>query len=318
LDKFENKVQGEGNMEEKVVSLNENNLQTIRNNLEKDLVKSDMRRKLIGGISEEDVTIYIDSIRHQYQQVENELKNLLKESQLSKEDIKKDYEAYRKRTGEEKTRLQEALEKAVEENVKLQEALKKAEDESSLYSSECRKKDGIIEEINVKCNELEELLLESKKTAEKYCKSIKEMEQQARDEKIKLTHAKGDKMNLNPKVFGFKNEIDAIYKQLSSLNEQVSANENLHKELELERLRAEEGERNMSQFRDWISGLKEKFHKDKIQLDIHFTEMDEKQKAMQSDINSLRENLENFCETTGSEIDNLFTTINISVKGEHC
>ena len=324
-------------MEEKVISLNEGNLHMLRNKVEKKLSHSDMRRKLIGGISEEDVSIYVDSMRQQFRLVEDELRQQFRELQQSKDELRKEYEAYRQRSGEEKAGMQEALENALVE--------------ASRFKDECSEKDGMIQKINerfdsevgrltdagsqleserdelkkqllsyeretkaegtlaLKVKELEEQLLESQKTAEEYQKSMREMERQVSEEHMNLARAQEDKTNLNSRVASFKSEIDAIYKQLGSLNEQVSANESLQQELELERLRAEKAEQDMSQFRELMSGLKDKFHKDQIQLDVQFNEMEEKQKAMQDDINGLRENLEDFCKATGTEIDDLFATL---------
>lgn len=82
-----------------------------------------MRKKLIGGISEEDVSIYIESVRHQFQLIENELNRQIIELQASNEKMRRNFEEYRQKAGEDKINLQEALKNAVAD--------------SSRYKDEC-------------------------------------------------------------------------------------------------------------------------------------------------------------------------------------
>ena len=172
-----------------------------------------------------------------------------------------------------------------------------------LLFSRQKTEDGQL--LSLKVKELEEQLSENKKAAEGYQDIISELEKRVGDEHANFMRAQEDKANLNSRVISFKGEIDTIYKQLSSLNEQVGANENLQQELELERLRAEKAENEMLEFKKMASEMKAKFHGEQTQMDLQFNEMEKKQKAMQLDIIALRENLENFRKTTGAEIDAL-------------
>ena len=89
-------------MEEKVIPLNQSNIHALRSNVEKRLLQSDMRRKIIGGVSEEDVYAYVETIRQQFRLVEEDLKRQVRELQLSKDELQRDYEAYRQRSLEKK------------------------------------------------------------------------------------------------------------------------------------------------------------------------------------------------------------------------
>jgi chromosome segregation ATPase len=370
-------------MEEKADQLNENNFRLIRKNVEKITVQTDMRRKLIGGVSEEDVSKYIESVRQQYHLVEDELKKYIVELQSSKDILQRDFESYRQKSGEQKARLQEALEKAL--------------NDSSGYMNECMEKDEIVNEkderyhsdvnrlisenrqLESKCDELEKKLLsfeqeierlntdtatleetlkksqskveegqrireqveqeleikiaevadcnetknmlaskveelekqlsEERKMVEEYYEEYKVMKHQLKGEQDNIVKSLEENANLNSKVSGFKNGIDAIYNQLNALNEQVCINENIQQQMVLERIRADNAEKDISQFWEWVSGLKDRFHKDHVQLKAQFNEIEEKHKLMQSDINALHTNLENFCVETVTDIGDLCATV---------
>lgn len=117
------------------------------------------------------------------------------------------------------------------------------------------------------------------------------------------------KKSANSKVAGVKNEIDAIYSQLEMLKNEVGVNDSLQQQLETERLRSEKTEKEMSRFREWVSGLKDRFNADKNRLEVQFAEIEEKHKSMQADVKGLRTNLADFCINTGAEIDNLYTAV---------
>lgn len=314
-------------MAERVTSLIDNDLQLIRNSVEKLTIQSDLRRKLIGGISEEDVAKYIDSVRQQFQLNEDELKQNIKVLQSSNDEMRREFDRYSQKFLEEKAKLQEDLEKALAD--------------SSVYKKKCSEMDEIIKEIDArydsevnglvnenqqlesKCDglskqlltfeakveELQEQLQESRKIGEEYSEACKTMEQQLKSEHENNERALEEKANLNSRVVGFKSEIEAIFKQLNTLNEQVIIDDDSKQQLELERLRADKAEKELSQFGECVSGLKDRFHKNQKQLEARFIEIEEMQKVIHTDINGLRTNLDNFCVDIGTEIDNLCSVL---------
>ncbi|HCF48742.1 MAG TPA: hypothetical protein DER60_00575 [Syntrophomonas sp.] len=85
-------------------------------------------------------------------------------------------------------------------------------------------------------------------------------------------------------------------------------NENLQRELDAEKKRAEKAEQDISELLDCVLELKNRLYADQIQLEGHFVELEEKQKAMQSDVDGFRSNLNKFCGDTGAEITDLYET----------
>ncbi|MDH7478387.1 MAG: hypothetical protein QHH02_00055 [Syntrophomonadaceae bacterium] len=107
------------------------------------------------------------------------------------------------------------------------------------------------------------------------------------------------------KFSGFKDEIEAVYKQLENLAEKVKVNTDLQQQLEIERLRAEKAEKNQARLTRWLSELKERFYSDQAELEFKIMEIEEKHKAFQSEINNLLTSLQNFRVSAGTQIDEL-------------
>lgn len=293
-------------MEKKTISLNENNVHVLRNNLEKRLAQSDMRKKLIGGISEEDVSIYVGSIKHQYQLIENELNKQIDELHASKAEMKRDFENFKRISGEDKTRLQESMENAIAD--------------SSKYMDKCNEKDEVInkmnEGFNLQINKLasENLRFENEienlsKQLLSYKKDIEiknRLESKVEELEKQLNESRKSTDN---KASGFKNEIDTIYNQLVSLKTQMDINDNLQQQLENEHIRSDNAEMEISRLKEWVSGLKNKFKSEKNRLEAQSVKIEDKYNAIQSDFKCMRTVFEDFCMNTDMEIDNLFVAL---------
>lgn len=211
-------------MAEKTISLDENNLNILRDNLEKRLIQSDLRKKFLGGISEEDVTVYVESVKHQFQLIESALNKQIIELQVSNEVMRRDFEEYRQRAGEDKIKLQEALKNAVANSLQ--------------HKEEFSEKDEIINKMNESFN------LEIYKLTQENLRLEKQLMESKNSE--------------NSKVAGVKSGIDAIYSQLDILKNQVGVNDSLQQQLEAERLRSEKTEKEMYRLREWVAELKER------------------------------------------------------------
>ncbi len=471
-------------MDDGLAPQNEDKLRALRNNLEKISLQSDFRKKVIGGLSEEDVIKYIDGLRQQSQMVENELSHYIEELESATEKLRKEYEEFRQESREEKDRLQELadrnaadsarfiqeyqdqavlynseIDKMTDENYQLMnerndlaeqvleleqelkrlntciaeysnektiyvkqitdleqdildkhneleaqiklgedieqklefekartasaakemnilkqkiaaveedliESLNKIEEEQKKnreleqeLESEKNKVNSGKETINTmasKIGELEEQLIENTKMAEEYLKIKEELEQELELGKLEvstcnetinnqilrtveleeqlfenmrlaeeylkakeeleqeLSAARENTSQASSKVMNFKGEVDVIYKQLDNIKVQIDINDKLQQQLDYERSRAEKVEKDMSQFSEWIYNLKEKFQTNQQQLEAQFNKIEDKHRAMQSDINGLRSNLESFSVGTGTELDNLCATVDCS------
>ena len=285
------------------VSLNDNNLNLIRNNAEKLTIQSDLRRKIIGGISEEDVSKYIDNVRQQFQLVEDELKENISEIQASKDEIKREFESYMRRSVEEKTKLQEDLENALvdKDTTMLMQRISILEETLNQTQSKLEEEHKIREQLE---HELKIKIDEN--TA--YCKANKSMEKQLKSAQANAEKVQEEKSNMNSNVMGFKSEIESIYKQLNTLNDMAIENNNLQRQLELEHLRADKAEKELSQLVEMVSSLKDRSNNNQKQLKTQIAEIEKMQKVIYSNISGVNTNLENLYIDLDTKIDNLCST----------
>ena len=86
-------------------------------------------------------------------------------------------------------------------------------------------------------------------------------------------------------------------------------NENLQRELDAQKMRAKKAEQEMAELLECVLELKNRLYADQIQLENHFIELEEKQKAMQADVDGFRLNLHKFCGDTGTEINDLYEQV---------
>ena len=97
------------------------------------------------------------------------------------------------------------------------------------------------------------------------------------------------------------------YQQLNLLNEQLIVNETCSVSRCPEN--AGQKEQEMAELLECVLELKNRLYADQIQLENHFIELEEKQKAMQADVDGFRLNLHKFCGDTGTEINDLYEQV---------
>lgn len=393
--------------EEDCKTNNEEEFDQLRANVEALTIVSELRRQIIGGISEDDVKQCINTIQHHYQGAEKTLLDKVEALELNKRRMTRDFEVYRQETEREKNLLEEKLNQAMSDFSDYKSRCEQAELELTVivdrYTLEINQLETEREMISIQCGELsrqvEELEKHSKVIAEeklefenknrtqkfriavleqeialskgeldersKLCEELQRhnselaqtlQEQDGKSEKeirakrielanslemremlearieelqeqLSLSKKKAEdlyqaylemeqKTQLMEKQYteyskpvSYKEEIVAIYNQLNSLNEQLIVNENLQRELETERQRAEKAEFDLAELVDCVAELKNRLYADQIQLEGYFMHLEEKQKAVQNDVDDFRSNLKKFCGDTGAEISGLYETV---------
>lgn len=314
-------------MTENTEPLSESKFNQLRTNAEKVTIQSDLRRKLIGGISEEDVEKYINSVKLQFQFNENELLDRYEKLQASKNELASEFDRFRQKKAGEKAQMQEALDNALadlaeymnqcnekdtliaEMDEKYSLEINRLESELQVKSTEASNDNETMILFEAKIHELEEQVYESRKIAEEYSTACAEMEKQLILEKENVRQLAEEKAGLSTKVIDIKSEINTMYKQLVSLDEQLDISESLKKQLEQEKLRADKAEQNMTRFLQCMSGIKDRFQVDQDQLERHIAEIEEKHRTIQSDVNGLRNKLVSCRTDTGTEISELYAAI---------
>jgi chromosome segregation ATPase len=387
-------------------AFNEEDFDQLRANVEAMTIVSELRRQIIGGISEDDVKQCINTIQHHYQDAEKALLDKIEALESYKRKIMKESETLRQENEAEKAALHEKLEvvtadlsdyqtRCQENEIQLKEIEERysaelnqleserqqlgseyselaqqaadlekhskeiteekidlenkyraqkfriavLEQEIALSRGELDERTKLCEELRQQNNELALALKDTESKAEKEIRAkrielanslemremlearIEELEEQLSQSKKKTedlyqaflemeqkAQVLEKQVDENSKPVSYKGEIDAIYHQLNLLNEQLIVNENLQRELDAEKKRAEKAEQDISELLDCVLELKNRLYADQIQLEGHFVELEEKQKAMQSDVDGFRSNLNKFCGDTGAEITDLYET----------
>lgn len=379
----------------------------LRANVEALTIVSELRRQIIGGISEDDVKQCINTIQHHYQGAEKTLLDKIEALESNKRKLIRELELLRQESDREKAVLQDQLDKAMMDLSKYKSRCDEAEAEylaiDDKYAAEIERLDSDRNHLKVRCSELsrqvEELEEHSKQLAEekldlenkhrtqkfriavleqeislskselderiKQCEELKQhnselvqsledyegradkeirakrielanslemremLEARVEDlqEQLALSKKRADelyqayqemerKVQLlerqnaeHTKPISYKVEIEAIYNQLNSLNEQLIANETLQRELDIERKRADEAEQDLAELVECVAELKNRLYADQIQLEGYFMHLEEKQKEVQNDVDEFRSNLKKFCGDTGEEINGLYETV---------
>jgi hypothetical protein len=379
----------------------------LRANVEALTIVSELRRQIIGGISEDDVKQCINSIQHNYQESEKALLDKIETLESNKRKMVRDFELLKQKSESEKAVLQNKLDQTLTElsqfrkrceeaetellasNDKYLLQLNQLENDSNLLSVRCSELVRQTEEIEQHCKQLaeEKLDLENKHRTQKFriavleqeisiskselderieqCEKLKQhnselvqalqdhedrTDKEIRAKRIELANSlemremlearieelkeqlsqskeKADELyqaylemeqkaqllekknSEHSKPISYKEEIEAIYNQLNNLNEQLIVNENLQRELELERQRAEKAELGLAELVECVADLKNRMYADQIQLEGYFMHLEEKQRAVQNDVDEFRSNLKKFCGDTGDEINDLYETI---------
>jgi predicted nucleic acid-binding Zn-ribbon protein len=304
--------------EENANKTNGEAISNLRSKINQETV-SVLRSKTFGGLHEEDVKKYIDTIEDKYQKIVKEMKEKMNVVTSARNKLQGEYQIYITKTMEEKKSLQESLDKAqkslanhdsktAELQTKIDQlAAEKKELEKSLSQSsqeieELKKSTASSQEIeelkksavgyeqennnlkakivdlekhisskdanNIKVNKeleqqiefeksrteklnmdletagkkiisLEKIIAENNTEMEKIQKAIKMDDQELKLEKARI---------LSSNITGFKDEIKNIHLKLESLTEeQVTINNELQEQLEVEYLRANKAENGLSE-----------------------------------------------------------------------
>ncbi|HCF48740.1 MAG TPA: hypothetical protein DER60_00565, partial [Syntrophomonas sp.] len=91
-------------------AFNEEDFDQLRANVEAMTIVSELRRQIIGGISEDDVKQCINTIQHHYQDAEKALLDKIEALESYKRKIMKESETLRQENEAEKAALHEKLE----------------------------------------------------------------------------------------------------------------------------------------------------------------------------------------------------------------
>lgn len=253
-------------MQDKIIESTDESLALIRNKAKEDVVRSDFRKKLIGGISEDDVEDYINMLQLQFQYKENKLNEQIEELISLKDKLRVEFNTYIEKAGREKKKLLEDLE-GMQHNL---------ED----YVNQCNTKDAHISELEKKIADFQTgfnensntitALSQEKLSLSKEIEAVKEKLQEERlysATKIRELEMQnhrlskqGDIETYNTKSANYNAELNSLYNELERVKEQVKANADLQRQLEEERQRSEKAEREISDFFKSMLELKDKLN----------------------------------------------------------
>lgn len=243
-------------MENKIYENQEDSVNIIRNKVKEDIVKSDFRRKLIGGISEDDVEDYINMIQLQFQYKENKLNEQIEELISLKDKLRIEFNTYIEKADHEKNSLQKELEdtkQSLEEQSKLcveyQSLIYDLKEYKNMYEQDKSSNEALNKEVEMLRNKLQEELLRSS----------------AKDEAVgMLTRSLGRPQGGSPiggAPISFDAELNSLYKELERVKVQVEMNSDLQRQLELEKQRSEKTESEMTDFFKKMFEFKDKMQK---------------------------------------------------------
>jgi chromosome segregation ATPase len=215
--------------------------------------------------------------------------------------LEQEIELVRQELEERSTLCEELRQQNNELALALQESEGKAEKELRAKRIELANSMEMREMLEARIEELEQQLAQSQKKNEELYQALVGMKQKAQSLEEEVAE--------NSRRLSYKGEIEAIYQQLNLLNEQLIVNENLQRELDAQKMRAKKAEQEMAELLECVLELKNRLYADQIQLENHFIELEEKQKAMQADVDGFRLNLHKFCGDTGTEINDLYEQV---------
>jgi chromosome segregation ATPase len=338
--------------------------------------RQDMRKKLIGGVSEEDVDTMINNIQEFFREREQEYRKDLEELQLTKDQLKEELDKYKLNSRMHIDDLQSALKKyqkdftlleeekkvmvtklneehsleinkLKDENLDLKEQLKKsvlANSDLNTRLSTLESKQALKDDLIFRISQLENSLKEAKGQLDQSLADNEFLKEHIKEEKQFLVNdyqmrleehvnknvfleeqlkekedfielqrkdyekslkILEDKLNNRSSANSASIEIHTLYRQLEQIKDQVILIENLQKQLEIERARSVKAENDINQLCAFIEEMKERFSEDKKALEIKLLEIQEKQKIIESDVNSFNNSLFKYSTLDFTEIDNL-------------
>lgn len=272
---------GDTSMGEKIVEKTEDSLALIRNKVKEDVVKSDFRRKLIGGISEDDVEDYINMIQLQFQYKENKLKEQIDELISLKDKLRVEFNTYIEKAEEEKKKLLKELEDAKQSLELLKEQYQtfyaRNSESQEKYKTELEQLDAERNQYKLKLDEISKELADVRSKSEVKSSMILELEtklkrkeeavyeneklradltEQLKIEQISKAKILDENNQLSSRTMDNNKEMNDLYRELENVKEQIKINQELQKQLEQERSRSERVEKEMTDFFKRVISLK--------------------------------------------------------------
>ncbi|MDF2890912.1 MAG: hypothetical protein K0R80_1279, partial [Clostridia bacterium] len=272
-------------MDNKIMDMMDDGLNQLRNKVKEEITKSDFKRKLIGGISEEDVESYISAIRMQTEHTVDELNKRIDELVTSRDKLKCEYNILVESAEEEKKKLYKDLQEVNQSITQYKEQL----DTKDVYITELKEKHRLeleqlkkrlqeveneklssvsisseIESLKQKLQQMESSLKESqeklqaqsnaRELAERQLKEErlqaenknKAIEEQLKYENMSIVKMIEENKELTSRTLEFNHQLSSACKELEGVKEQVKMNEKLKQQLEQERLRALKAEKEMA------------------------------------------------------------------------
>jgi chromosome segregation ATPase len=328
-------------------------LNQLRNKVKEEITKSDFKRKLIGGISEEDVESYISAIRMQTEHTVDELNKRIDELVTSRDKLKCEYNIHVESAEEEKKKLLKDLQEANQSIAQLKEQL----ETKDVYITELKEKHRVeleqlkkrlqeveneklssismsseIEPLKQKLQQMESALKENqeklaaqsnaRELAERqlkeerlqYADKNKAIEEQLKVENMSIVKMIEENKELTSRTLEFNHQLSSACKELEGVKEQVKMNEKLKQQLEQERLRTLKAEKEMADFLKSVSELKNSINSNQSLLEGQFKSIGDKYHEMQLDLKGLQKNIDYFKASTGTGIAELFSVVEKASK----
>ena len=212
----------------------EDSLTLIRNKVREDAIKSDFKRKLIGGINEEDVANYINMMRLQSDYAETELRERIDELTSSRDVIKHEFDSYLEDAEEEKKRLIEEL-KETKESLGHYISLSKTKDTlladaEENYNEEMQQLNTSFSHVSSERDALKDQLNDTKKELDDLKAYISEVDSERRFYKAKIHELENE---IADNIKKFNERSDNVKELEQQLEQQKLSNNTMNKEIEM-------------------------------------------------------------------------------------
>lgn len=207
----------------------EDSLALLRNKVKEEVVISDFRRKLIGGISEEDVEDYINTVRKQAEYKENKLNDKIEELISSRDQLKVEYNTYVKNAEEEKKKLQKELTETIQNLEQCKTTDLQISNYEEKYKAELEGLRYELNKVSTERNELKSQLSNIYKDMDNSKAALVSFENEKRLYELQIGE-------LRKELSAIHNKLDEKSKAFGELEEQLRGSKQT--EMEHERARA--------------------------------------------------------------------------------
>ena len=292
--------------------LAEDNFRDLQNKL-RDRQETQFRRKLFGGINQEDVVKYVQTVSERLHEEEERFQERIKELLSSNKTLRGELGKTKRRLEEEEenaTRMQNLIESLEAEKAHLEGELDKARCELKNYVNKYKAQENSLRELNqrygAEVGNLRKENWELTQARDEMGKRISEFEQETESlrkyaleaESAKLANEgriegleqeKGllEKSNLSLKVQLEESqkeledyrrdrvELEEIYRKMELLEEKAKGRDLLEEELDRQYIRATKAEKEAAKLGEWVIELKDRIRKDRNFFDSRLKELEE-------------------------------------------